>query len=163
MALVLLVSSVLMIRTFAALRHVEPGLRDAAHVGTVTIFIPEQMAKDPRRVAGMQREIADDLAKIPGVTSVGFAAAMPMDGDDPNWDLIAVEGKVYPGGDGLLQLYNYVSPGYFQTLGTHQVVGRDFTWDDLEQMWPMVMVSESFARENRGSGSNGDWEADKEV
>jgi len=151
MALVLLVSSVLMIRTFAALRHVEPGFGDAPHVQTMSIYIPEQMAKDPHVVAVMQREIADKLAAIPGVASVGFAAAMPMDGNDPNWDVIAVEGKAYPGGDGPLQLYNYVSSGYFQTLGTHQVAGRDFTWDDLEQVRPMVVVSEAFARENWGS------------
>ena len=148
---VLLVSAVLMIRTFAALRHVEPGFRDARHVETMSIFIPEQMANDPHTVAVMQREIADKLAAIPGVASVGFAAAMPMDGNDPNWDLISVKGKAYPGGDGPLQLYNYVSPGYFQTLGTHLVAGRDFMWDDLEQVRPMVVVSESFARENWGS------------
>ncbi|MGA8731595.1 MAG: ABC transporter permease [Terracidiphilus sp.] len=151
MALVLLVSALLMIRTFAALRHVEPGFADAAHVQTMSIFIPEQMAKDTHMVAVMQREIADKLAAIPGVVSVGFAAAMPMDGNDPNYDLIAVEGKQYSGGDGPLQLYNYISPGYFQTLGTHLVAGRDFTWDDLEQVRPMVIVSESFARENWGS------------
>jgi predicted permease len=151
MALVLMVSALLMIRTFAALRQVEPGFADAPHVETMSIFIPEQMAKGPHTVAVMQRGIADALAAIPGVSSVGFAAAMPMDGNDPNWDLIAVEGKVYPGGEGLLQLYNYVSPGYFQSLGTHQVAGRDFMWDDLEQVRPMVVVSESFARENWGS------------
>lgn len=151
MALILLVSSVLMIRTFIALRNVEPGFADAAHVETMGIFIPEQMANDPHRVAAMQREVADRLAAIPGVASVGFAAAVPMDGNDPNWDLIAVEGKAYPGGDGPLQLYNYVSPGYFNTLGTQQVAGRDFTWDDLEQVRPMVIVSESFARQNWGS------------
>ncbi|HEX8813679.1 MAG TPA: ABC transporter permease, partial [Terracidiphilus sp.] len=47
MALVLLVSAVLMIRTFAALRNVEPGFQDAAHVETVNIYIPEQVAQDP--------------------------------------------------------------------------------------------------------------------
>jgi predicted permease len=151
MAMVLLVSSVLMIRTFVVLRHVDPGFHDAAHVQTMSIFIPEQVTKDPHLVARMQREIADKLAAIPGVSSVGFGAAMPMDGNDPNWDLIAVEGKAYPGGDGPLQLYNYVSPGYFQTMGTRQVAGRDFTWDDLEQVRPMIMVSENFARENWGS------------
>ena len=151
MALVLLVSAVLMIRTFTALRNVDPGFKDAAHVETMNIFIPEQMALDPHRVAGMQREITDNLAAIPGVSSVSFAAGVPMDGNDPNWDLIAVEGKLYPGGDGPLQLYNYVSPGYFQTLGIHLVAGRDFTWDDLEGVRPMLLVSESFARENWGS------------
>jgi predicted permease len=74
-----------------------------------------------------------------------------MDGNDPNLDLIAVEGKEYPGGDGPLKLYNNVSPGYFQTLGTRLVAGRDFSWDELEQVRPMVMVSESFARANWGS------------
>jgi predicted permease len=151
MALVLLVSAALMIRTFAALRHVEPGFADAAHVETMSTYIPEQMAKDPHMAAVMQREIADKLAAVPGVVSVGFAAAVPMDGNDPNWDTIAVEGKAYPGGDGPLQLYNYVSPGYFQTLGTRLVAGRDFAWDDLEQVRPMVVISESFARQNWGS------------
>jgi len=151
MALVLLVSSLLMIRTFAALRNVDPGFADARGVETMSIFIPEQIAMDPKMVATMQRAIAEKVAAIPGVDSVGFAAGLPMDGNDPNWDLISVEGKAYPGGDGPLQLYNYVSPGYFQTLGTRLVGGRDFTWDDLEQVRPMVVVSENFARENWGS------------
>jgi len=153
MALVLLVSALLMIRTFAALRNVEPGFKDAAHVETVDIWIPELQAPDPHTVAQMQRNIANQFAALPGVTSVGFAAGVPMDGNDPNWDLMAVEGKKYDGGDPPLRLYNYVSPGYFQTLGTHLVAGRDFTWDDLNNVLPMVMVSENFARESWGSAS----------
>jgi predicted permease len=153
MALVLLVSALLMIRTFAALRNVEPGFADAAHVQTVNIWIPELQAPDPHTVAQMQRNIADKLAAIPGVTSVGFGAGVPMDGSDPNWDQMGVEFKNYEGGDPPLRLYNYVSPGYFQTLGTHLVAGRDFTWDDLNNVRPMVMVSENFARESWGSAS----------
>ena len=153
MALVLLVSALLMIRTFAALRNVEPGFKDAAHVQTVNIWIPELQAPDPHTVARMQSNIANRLAAIPGVTSVGFAAGVPMDGNDPNWDSMSVEGKTYEGGDPPLRLYNYVSPGYFQTLGTHLVAGRDFTWDDLNNVLPRVMVSENFARESWGSAS----------
>ena len=153
MALVLLVSALLMIRTFAALRNVDPGFKDAAHVQTVNIWIPELQAPDPHTVAQMQRNIANRLAAIPGVDSVGFAAGVPMDGNDPNWDSMAVEGKKYDGGDPPLRLYNYVSPGYFQTLGTHLVAGRDFTWDDLNNVLPLVMVSQNFARESWGSSS----------
>jgi predicted permease len=153
MALVLLVSALLMIRTFAALRNVEPGFKDAAHVQTVNIWIPELQAPDPHTVAQMQSNIANQLAAIPGVTSVAFAAGVPMDGNDPNWDVIAVEHKSYEGGEPPLRLYNYVSPGYFQTLGTHLVAGRDFTWDDLNNVRPMVMVSENFARETWGSAA----------
>lgn len=153
MALVLMVSALLMIRTLAALRDVEPGFTDAAHVQTMNIWIPELLAADPHIVSRMQNNIANQLAAIPGVTSVGFAAAVPMDGNDPNWDELGVESKSYEGGEPPLRLFNYVSPGYFKSLGTHLVAGRDFTWDDLNNVRPRVIVSENFARESWGSAS----------
>ncbi len=153
MALVLLVSALLMIRTFQALRRVEPGFADAAHVETVSVSIPGAMTKDPHGIAQMQREIYDQLGAIPGVSSVGFGADVPMDESDPNWDTLTVEGKQYEGGEGPLRLYNYVSPGYFRTMGTRLVAGRDFTWADLDEVRPMVMVSESYARNSWGSAA----------
>ncbi len=153
MALVLLVSAVLMIRTFAALRHVEPGFSDPAHVQTVRISIPASLMPDSLLVTRTQNNIADRIAAIPGVTSVGFAAAVPMDNDDPNWDQTWVEGKTYPGENPPLRLFNYVSPGYFHAMGTRLVAGRDFTWDDIYGLHQMVMVSEAFARENWGSAA----------
>jgi len=151
MALVLLVSALLMIRTFAALRNVEPGFADAAHVQTMRIWIPDLLIADPQTVTRVQNSIVDKLAAIPGVTSVGFAGAVPMDNNDPNWDELGVEGKAYEGGDPPLRLFNYVSPGYFNTAGTRFVAGRDFTWDDIYGLRQMVIVSENFARENWGS------------
>lgn len=152
MALVLLVSALLMIRTFFALRNVEPGFADAAHVQTLRVSIPEQLIPDPQMVARTENSVADQLAAIPGVSSVGFASAVPMEGIDPNWDLIYVEGKVYEG-DPPLQLYNYVSPGYFHTMGTRMVAGRDFTWADAYGTRHYVIVSENFARASWGSAS----------
>ena len=151
MALVLLVSALLMIRTFAALRNVEPGFTDPDHLQTMHIFIPDLLVADPRTVTQQQNEIADKISAVPGVTSVGFAAAMPMEGFDPNWDEIGAEGKVYPGGEPPLRMFNYVSPGYFQTAGTRMVAGRDFTWSDIYDLHRYVIVSENFARENWGS------------
>ena len=153
MALVLLVSALLMIRTFVALRNVEPGFADAAHIETMQIWIPDLLVPDAQVTTRMQNSIADRLAAIPGVTSVGFASAVPMDGNDPNWDEIGVEGKHYEGGGPPLHLFNYVSPGYFKTAGTRLVAGRDFTWDDVYGLRPTVMVSENFARESWGSAS----------
>ena len=153
MALVLLVSALLMIRTFAALRNVQPGFTDAAHVETISTWIPEQEVPDSLAVAHMENNIADRLADVPGVLSTGFAVTVPMDGHDANADLISVEGKNYEGGEPPLQLYNYVSPGYFRTLGTHLVAGRDFTWDDVYGLRNRVIVSENFARESWGSAA----------
>ena len=153
MALVLLVSALLMIRTFAALRNVDPGFSDAPHLQTMHIWIPDLLVADPQTVTRQQNSIVDKLAAIPGVTSVGFAGAVPMENNDPNWDQIGVEGKRYEGGDPPLRLFNYVSPGYFKTAGTKLIAGRDFTWDDIYGLRPMVIVSENFARESWGSAS----------
>jgi predicted permease len=151
MALVLMVCASLMIRTFASLRNVDPGYADADHVETMSISIPDQMVTDAKAVSQVQNQILDKLAAIPGVDSAGYAAAVPMDGNDPNWDTIAVEYKKYDRSGGPLRLFNYISPAYFHTLGTRIVAGRDFTWDDLENVRPFVIVSEGFARENWGS------------
>lgn len=153
MALVLLVSALLMIRTFAALRNVEPGFTDPAHLQTMHIYIPDLLVANPRLVTHQQNEMVDKIAAIPGVTSVGFAGAVPMEGIDPNWDEIRVEGKNYGKEDPPLRMFNNVSPGYFRTAGTRIVAGRDFTWTDIYDLRQCVIVSENFARESWGSAS----------
>jgi len=151
MALVLLISAVLMIRTFEQLRHVDPGFSDAAHLETMRIAIPATLIQDPVMATRIQNSIIDKLASIPGVSSAGFAAGMPLQQIEPNWDDVYVEGRTYPNNEPPLRLYNYVSPGYFHTAGTNLIAGRDFTWTDIYGLRPMVMVSEGFARESWGS------------
>ncbi|UWZ85903.1 ABC transporter permease [Occallatibacter riparius] len=154
MALVLLVSALLMIRTFAALRNVEPGFTGAAHLETMRIAIPETMISDEKTVLETEQQIADKIAAVPGVKQVSFAVTAPMEDFDANWDTLSVEGKNYEGGEPPLRMFNYVAPGFFSTMGTRIVAGRDFTWPDLYGMRPMVLVSENFARENWGSATN---------
>ena len=80
LALVLLVSSGLMIRTFQALRHVIPGFTNPQDVLTVSLSIPEAQVKEPEAVARMHQAIADRIAAIPGVTSVGLTSVVPITG-----------------------------------------------------------------------------------
>lgn len=152
-ALVLLVSAFLMIRTFVAMRDVQPGFADPSQVQTMRIAIPESLIPNPQLVTRTEQDISDKLAAIPGVSSVGFAVAVPMDGVDPNWDQILVEGKGYQGGEPPMRFFNYVSPGYFHAMGTHLVAGRDFTWAEIYGLQPKVIVSENFARESWGSAA----------
>jgi predicted permease len=151
MALVLLVSAVLMIRTFAALRNVDPGFSDAAHVQTMRIWIPDLLVADPETVTHIQNNIADKVAGIPGVTSAGFAAALPMEGIDPNWDEMRVEGQNYADDHPPLRMFNSVSPGCFRAMGTRLVAGREFTWTEVYGLRRVAIVSENFARESWGS------------
>lgn len=71
MALVLLVSAGLMIRTFQALRTVDPGFTDAQHLQVMRISIPGSLVAEPLQVARTQNEILDKLAAMPGVKPWG--------------------------------------------------------------------------------------------
>jgi len=154
MALVLLVSAGLMIRTFQELRTVEPGFTDAQHLQLMRISIPNSLVAEPERVTRIQNEIAERLRAIPGVQSVGFASEMPMEGLAPDWDEIYAEDKVYSDGQiQPLRLFKFVSPGFFRATGTQMIAGREPTWTEVYGMRPVVMVSENLARELWGSPS----------
>jgi predicted permease len=152
-ALVLLVSAGLMIRTAQALRTVEPGFTDAEHLQTVRISIPSSLIPEPQLVIRTQNDLADKLASIPGVTSVGFASEAPIEAGPPNWDNVFPEGKVYPGNVAPLRRFENVSPRFLHTTGARLIAGRELTWTDVYDLRPMVMLSESLAREFWGTPS----------
>jgi predicted permease len=153
LAVVLLVASGLMIRTFQALRHVQPGFSRAEHIQTVRISIPETQAAAPRRVLQMQRDIAEQLRMIPSVTSVAFATALPMEIEFATDQPVTAEDKAYSEGLPPLRRAKFVSPGFFETLGTPLVAGRDFTWADVQANRDVALVSENMAREMWGEPS----------
>src|SRR6202790_5395655 len=152
MAVVLLVSAGLMIRTFQALRTVDPGFTDAQRLQLMRISIPAALVTEPERVLRIQNEILERLAAIPGVKSAGLVSEMPMEGFDSDWDCIFAQDKTYP--DNVmapLRLYKYISPGFLQTAGTRLIAGREFTWSAVYGLRPVVMISENLARELWGT------------
>ena len=152
LALVLLVSSGLMIRTFQALRTVQPGFTQPEQLQTIRVSIPKSLVMEPERVAHMQNEIADKLAAISGVTSVAFTSDMPMEATDRDWDAILTDDKTDDSSEiPPLRLFKDVSPGYFQTMGTKLIAGRDYTWTDLYGRRPVAIISANLARELFGS------------
>ena len=154
MALVLLICAGLMIRTFAALRKVDPGFAEPQHLQVMRISIPDLLITEPERVTRTQNAILDKLAATQGVKSVGFASDMPMEGFDSDWDEIFAKDKVYSGDlIAPLRLYKNISPGFLQTAGTRLVAGREMTWSEVYALRPVVMVSENLAREMWGTPS----------
>jgi predicted permease len=154
LALVLLVGSGLMIRTFQSLRAVDPGFADAQHLQTLRIAIPFTLITEPERVARLQNDILDKLSAIPGVTSAAFASSMPLDGLVGGWDAVYPEGQNPRDGDvPPMRLWKFVSPGVFQTAATRLIAGRDYTWTDLYDHRQVVILSENLARELWGDPS----------
>lgn len=151
LALILMVSAGLMIRTFQALRTVDPGFTLPSQVQTMQISIPDSLIRDPREVTRIENNISDKLAAIPGVTSVAFANRASMDGL-PNWDGIIPEGKtVAPGEIPPMRSFKNVSPGFFHAAGTRLIAGRELTWADVYNQRRFALISENLARELWGS------------
>ncbi|HUA59820.1 MAG TPA: ABC transporter permease [Verrucomicrobiae bacterium] len=147
LAVVLLIGSGLMIRTFQALRQVQPGFQDPAAVQTLRIYIPDAQLKEPLRVIHMEQDIQDRLAAIPGVVSVAYANSVPTDGNNST-DLLYAEDRAYSESQlPPLRRFKFVAPGFFQTMGTPLAAGRDYNWTDIYQERKYAIVSENMARE----------------
>ena len=147
LALVLLVVSGLMIRSFQALRAVDPGFRNPEQVQTFRISVPEAVVADADQVVRTHQQIAEQLARVPGVTSVGLVSALTMDGFNSN-DPVFVEGITPEDGSiPPLRRYKWTGPGYVETMGNRVVAGRTLTWNDAYQRLPVVVVNEKLARE----------------
>jgi len=154
MALVLLMSAGLMIRTFAALRKVGPGFADPQHLQVLRISIPDSLIAESERVTRTQNAILEKVSAIQGVKSAGFVSEMPMEGFDSDWDEIFAEDKVYADNTiPPLRLYKHISPGLLHAAGTRLIAGREMTWSDVYGLRPVVMVSENLAREMWGTPS----------
>ena len=82
LALTLLIVSGLMIRTFVAMRQVDPGFTRPEEVQTFVIAIPAGLISDPQQAARTHERVAERLAQVPGVTSVGLSSSITMDGED---------------------------------------------------------------------------------
>jgi predicted permease len=149
LALVLVVSSVLMLRTFQALRAVEPGFTQPESLQTVSVAISPSLEPDPEKVTRMQNAILDAIEAIPSVGSAGFASSLPMQGVYGSWDGIDVEDQPRRNASDpfALRMYKNVSPKLFSTLGTRLVAGRELEWTDVYNDRPVALLSENLARE----------------
>ena len=111
------------------------------------LYISEAQVKEPERVVRMYQEILRRVAAIPGVSSAAFASFVPADGNDST-DLFYAEDRAYAEAQlPPLRRFKFIAPGFFQTMGTRLIAGRDLTWTDLYDQRPVTLVSENLARE----------------
>jgi putative ABC transport system permease protein len=145
LALVLLTGSGLMIRSFQALRSVDPGFDAPEEVLTFRVSVPTAQIADPLQVADAYQEMLRRIQAIPGVASASFASSVTMDGYDSN---DAIEVEEFPVvGDQLppLRRFKWVGEGYFDTMGNPVIAGRALTFADARDRAEVVVVTADFA------------------
>jgi predicted permease len=148
LALVLLVGSGLMIRTFQSLRDVDPGFTEPENVQMLRVFIPQSAVPEFPRSLRVQNDIVDRLRAISGVSSVGFATRPPLGQFGPTGPF-SLEDK--PDAAPVGPVFRYASPDYFATLGTPLVAGRELEWADLYGTAQLGVISQGFAEREWGS------------
>jgi putative ABC transport system permease protein len=145
LALVLLVGAGLLVRSFVTLLEVDRGYRtDGIAAATVQVWdYPQE-----RRVA-FAREVMERVAALPGVRSVGATSSLPLADDIGATEArYVVQGRPAPrAGEEPKARATVVTPGYFPTLGIPLRRGRLFTTTDDSASAPVVLVTETFARQ----------------
>lgn len=144
LALVLLAGSGLMVRSFQALRAVDPGFDDPEAVLTFRVTIPSSEVEETEEFARIHQDILRRIQEIPGVTSAAFSSSVTMDGSDSNDGVQVEEFPVQGNQIPPIRRLKYVGGGYFDTMGNPLLAGRTITWADIEDRSLVAMVTESF-------------------
>jgi predicted permease len=147
LAIVLLVASGLLIRTFMALRQIDPGFVRPEEVLTFRLSIPAALVASPQQVARTFEQIALQLENVPGVVSVSVSSSVTMDGIINNSSLSVEDFAQTDHMPPPLRRHKWIANGYFKTMGNPLLAGRAITSADSDQMRPVAMVSERLARE----------------
>jgi putative ABC transport system permease protein len=144
LACVLLVGCALMLRSFAALVHADPGFQPQ-NVLVADVFLNAENYPDAARLIRSYRDSLAAARALPGVASVGVITHLPFSGN--TWgNSYGVEGQPQPPGVELTAQMRPISPGYFATMQIPLKQGRDFTEHDNETAPGVTIVNETFAR-----------------
>ena len=150
LALMLLIASGLMLRTYYALVHVNPGFQHSEGVQLAHLSFPRGPAFDAQQETQDLQQMVNAVAALPGVAAVAYASSVPLENGSPT-SILFLEGFNTAGRLPAPRLVKFISPQYFRTLGVPLVAGRDLEWADHFYSRTVAIVSESLAKEVWGS------------
>jgi predicted permease len=154
LALVLLVSAGLLMRSLARLFAVDPGFR-SSHLVTMQVVEPGIEFRSDTARRHFYEEALDAVRNVPGVTSAAFTSQLPFTDDLDAYGVEIESGTLKPGedpSDALQSGLRYVvTPGYFQTMGIPLLRGRALEPNDATMSPESVVISQSLARQEFGS------------
>ncbi|WP_321477409.1 ABC transporter permease [uncultured Paludibaculum sp.] len=142
LSLVLLVGALLFVRSLHNLMTVDTGFQSE---GVLALSVDYSRSHYPmERRSAIAHELANRLSAVPGVLSLAQVDKTPVSGE--NWDnLVGVQSATAATG-GRTSFFTQVSSGYFRTMSTRLVAGRDFNEHDNLTAPKVAIVNEVFAK-----------------
>src|SRR5262245_6829473 len=144
LAVVLLVGAGLMLRTFASLQAVQPGL-DTHNVLTARVALPGRKYNEPQKTLGFYREALNRRRNLPGVESAGLISYLPFAGLGAGTSMSIVGQPEPPPGQALGTDVSVVDNGYFETMRIRLLRGRLFSAREMVERSNVVIVNEALA------------------
>ena len=151
LALVLLVGSGLMLRTFQSMRKVHPGFTEPETLQTLRVTIPRTKDQKEDELRRLEQRMVERIGSIPGVTAASLIVGLPMTNSGSQDPIMARDKTYAPDQIPPLRRFVTAAPGTFGTMGTKLAAGREFSWTDIQEKREVVVVSENFAREYWGA------------
>jgi putative ABC transport system permease protein len=142
-ATVLLVGAGLLIQSFLRLQRVDPGF-DPHHALVFNLDLPSQYSA--AQMFDLYQQIVARATRVPGVRSSSAVMPLPLSGNDVKTGF-DIEGRPVAAANRPSTTYTWTLPGYFHTLGIPLLLGRDFSAQDDLKANPVVIVSETLARQ----------------
>ncbi len=145
LALVLLVGSGLLLKSFLLLQRVEPGF-DTSNLLTFTLSLPESRYPQPAQKSEMFRQTLERINALPGVVSCGAVLNLPLGGDNITLTLRLEGEPPPPPGQEHAVGFQLASPGYFETMRIPIIAGREFSSTDTREAAGVVIINQTTAR-----------------
>ena len=144
LALVLVIASGLLARTFVHLLHVDAGF-DPEHVVTFEMTLPPARYADIDRIVALYRRALERLRTLPGVQAAGIGETVPMGGAGESTGVRIAGRASSRDREQPFANYTIASPGYFGSVGTPLLRGRDFDETDAADSMPVAIVNRAMA------------------
>jgi putative ABC transport system permease protein len=145
LALVLMIASGLLVRTFVRLAHVDAGFNPNRAL-TFELTLPSSSYADADRIVALYRAALERLRALPGVESAGMGETVPMGGAGESTGLRILDRPQSEALSPPFANYTIVSPGYFPSVATALLRGRDFLESDTGDSMPVAIVNAAMAR-----------------
>jgi putative ABC transport system permease protein len=144
LALVLLIGSGLMLKSFTRLQRVAPGF-DTERLLTMELALPRPKYKPGHRIISFTSDLLEKVSALPGVQGAATSFTVPLSGEAPT-STFAVEGRpAEPSGQVDNTQFQVVSPSFFQTMGIPLLRGRRFDSQDRSDSAGVVVINEAMA------------------
>ena len=144
LALILLVASGLMVRSFQKLRAVDPGFNPSSAL-TFSVALPESKYSTRTAAVAAHHAILERLSAMPGVVGVSTSTCLPLAGVCFG-NSVRIEGEAFdPKKQPATAWFRAVAGGFAETLGMHVLRGRNLEQGDIDRNAQVVVVNKTFA------------------